>query len=120
MGFDRLIAEPNDDVREALRQYFSQHGFDVRTAGTRPGLNQELQCALPQALLLEPEVLCGLVSGSAPSVVVLTRQRGTLPDLPQNFRVEQRFEKPARLVEVAASLRAAARHVGSRQGFGVR
>ena len=114
MGFTLLIAEPNDDVRDALVGYFSQHGFDVRTTDSGPGLNQELQCAPPQAVLLEPEVLCGFVSGSAPSVptVVLTRQRGTPPTLPQEFKVEQRFEKPARLVEVAESLRAAARDVG--------
>jgi DNA-binding NtrC family response regulator len=113
MGLKLLIADPNDDVRDALVRYFSQHGFDVRTADTAAGLNRELQCDPPQALLLEPEVLCGFVSGSAPSVptVVLTRQRGTLPSLPEDFRVEQRYEKPARLEQVAESLRAAVRSV---------
>jgi hypothetical protein len=114
MGLNLLIAEPNDDVRDALVRYFSQHGFDVRAADTAAGLNRELEYDPPQALLLEPEVLCGFVSGSAPFVptVVLTRQRGTLSHLPQNFRIEQRYEKPARLGQVAESLRAAVRDVG--------
>ena len=110
MGLNLLIAEPNDELRDALVRYFSHHGFAVRTAVTGAGLSLELQRELPQAVLLEPEVLCGFVTCGAPSVptVVLTRHRRLPLEVPPSFVVEQHFEKPARLAQVAASLRAAA------------
>ena len=38
-----LIAEPSPPLQSALAQYFSTHGFDVRTADTAAALIGELQ-----------------------------------------------------------------------------
>jgi hypothetical protein len=105
-----LIAEPSQPLQSALAQYFSTHGFDVRTADTAAALIGELQRERPQVVLLEPEILCGCDSGGAPSVptVVLTRGFEPAAPLPGNFQVGRRFHKPARLAEVGESLRAAA------------
>ena len=105
-----LIAEPSQSLQSALAQYFSTHGFDVRTADTGAALIGELQRERPQVVLLEPEILCGCDSGSAPPVptVVLTRGFEPGPFLPETFQVGRRFHKPARLAQVGESLRAAA------------
>jgi hypothetical protein len=105
-----LIAEPNRPLQSALAQYFSTHGFDVRTADTWAALVHELHRERPQVVLLEPEILCDYDSGSAPSVptVVLTRRFEPAVPLPGNFLVGRRFHKPAQLAQVRESLRAAA------------
>ena len=110
MGLRLLIAEPNKPLQTALVHYFSQQGFDVRTADNGTGLVRELQRELPQVVLLEPEILCGGVPEGAPFVrtVVLTRTPETAPPLPENFVVGRRYDKPARLAQVGESLRAAA------------
>lgn len=110
MGLKLLIAEPSQALQSALGRYFSRQGFDVRTADTHDALVGELLSELPHVLLLEPEILCGIVPPGVPTVptVVLTRSADGLHALPENFLVGHRFDKPARLAEVGESLRTAA------------
>lgn len=109
MRFQLLIAEPNDELRRELADYFACQGFAVRAVGTTSELVQELERMPPGALLLEPELLCGDVTSGALHVptIVLTRHIGELPPLPQRLVLKRRFNKPACLTDVTASLLAA-------------
>jgi hypothetical protein len=112
-----LIAEPCHLLLSALANYFSRDGFDVRTAGTPAGLFEELTRELPHVLLLEPELLCGVVPCGVPFVptVLLTRcMEEAAACLPENFLVGGKFNKPARLSEIGEFLRA-----GANRGFAV-
>jgi hypothetical protein len=110
MELKLLIAEPNQPLQPDMVHYFSQQGIDVRSADNVAGLVRQLQRDLPPVVLLEPEILCSGVSGSAPSVptVVLTRLSESAPTRPESFVVRWRYDKPARLAQVRACLRAAA------------
>ena len=82
-----LIAEPDTWLLETYRDFFAREGFRVSTASTGPRCLETLKQTPPDALILEPELPCGLgqtilqliresrAIGEVP-VVVLTRHRG--------------------------------------------
>jgi DNA-binding response OmpR family regulator len=111
-----LIAEPDTWLLETYRDFFVREGFSVSTASTGPHCLETLKQTPPDALVLEPELPCGLgqtilqliresrVVGEVP-VVVLTRHNGPKPLVPTEFPVVAYHVKPHSMAELANTIR---------------
>jgi DNA-binding response OmpR family regulator len=112
-----LIADPDCELAELYRRYLAEEGFDVSTAANSLQCLASLQAALPDVLVLDPELpegsdavldcLYGEGAAAPPPVVVLAAGR----DLEALYRaaafpISEWRDKPCEPWRLAECLRA--------------